>query len=81
MADMITVPAVYEQGVLRPLVSLSLLEHQRVRVVVEPVEEALSEEDEEDAELSALVGIDPPLALEEEREELHRVFARKFAAA
>jgi predicted DNA-binding antitoxin AbrB/MazE fold protein len=81
MTDIITVPAVYEEGMLRPLAPLSLPEHQRVRVVIEPVEEMSSEEDEVDAELRALVGIDPPLALEEERKELHRAFVRKFANA
>lgn len=80
MTNIITVPAVYEQGVLCPLVPLVLPEHQRVRVVIEPVEETSSEEDEVDIELRALVGIDPPLALEEERKELHRALGRKFAA-
>jgi len=56
MPDMIMVPAVYEQGVLRPLAPLVLPEHQRVRVVIESVEDTSSEEDEVDAELRALVG-------------------------
>jgi len=36
------VPAVYEQGVLKPLEPLALPEGQRVTVTVEPVEEQLS---------------------------------------
>jgi predicted DNA-binding antitoxin AbrB/MazE fold protein len=36
------VPAVYEQGVLKPLEPLALPEGQRVTVTVEPVEERLS---------------------------------------
>jgi predicted DNA-binding antitoxin AbrB/MazE fold protein len=45
--------AVYTQGVLKPAVDLNLREQQRVRVIVEPIEETLGDRDAAVARLKA----------------------------
>jgi predicted DNA-binding antitoxin AbrB/MazE fold protein len=45
--------AIYTQGVLKPAADLNLREQQRVRVIVEPIEESLGDRDAAVARLKA----------------------------
>lgn len=45
--------AIYTHGVLKPTVDLNLRERQRVRVIVEPIEDSLGDRDEAVARLKA----------------------------
>jgi predicted DNA-binding antitoxin AbrB/MazE fold protein len=45
--------AVYTQGVLKPATDLNLREQQRVRVIVEPIEDSLGDRDASVARLKA----------------------------
>ena len=53
MTETVTVTAIYEQGMLRPLQPLNLQEHQRVRIQVLP-EEAEAQKEPKD-EMEALI--------------------------
>jgi predicted DNA-binding antitoxin AbrB/MazE fold protein len=45
--------AIYTHGVLKPTVDLNLREQQRVRVIVEPIEDSLADRDAAVARLKA----------------------------
>ena len=45
--------AIYTQGVLKPAADLNLREQQRVRVIVEPIEDSLGDRDAAVARLEA----------------------------
>jgi predicted DNA-binding antitoxin AbrB/MazE fold protein len=47
------IEAIYTHGVLKPAVDLNLREHQRVRVVVEPIADSLGDRDAAVARLKA----------------------------
>ena len=48
-----TTEAIYTHGVLKPAVDLKLREQQRVRVIVEPIEDSLGDRDAAVARLKA----------------------------
>ena len=56
-----------------------IIRHKKTRLFSPTVEEQFKDEDV-DPELRALVGIDAPLALEEERKELRRAISQRFNA-
>jgi predicted DNA-binding antitoxin AbrB/MazE fold protein len=48
-----TTEAIYTNGVLKPAVDLNLREQQRVRIIVEPIEDGLGDRDAAVARLKA----------------------------
>ena len=56
-----------------------IIRHKKTRLFSPTVEEQFKDEDV-DPELRALVGIDAPLGLEEERKELRRAISQRFNA-